>query len=116
MALLVATELEFAELVEKCVRTWNEFLRTQTIEIGSSSKEATMLLSAHQIFTDVLEDPLEYDFSEDDVTNEGPGIRMDDLYLRFMMYWENIYCTEGNPQNVNFLVSCTTRISLGANT
>jgi hypothetical protein len=45
MALLVATELEFAEPVEKYVRIWNEFLRTQTIEFGSSSKEATMLLS-----------------------------------------------------------------------
>ncbi len=68
-------ELDSAELIEERVKTWNQLLRTQTIEFGSSSKEVTILLvSACQVLTDVLEDPLEYDFSEGDTTAEGGGI------------------------------------------
>jgi hypothetical protein len=33
------------------------------------------------VFTDVLEDPQEYDFSEDDAINEGGAFRIDDLHL-----------------------------------
>jgi hypothetical protein len=69
--ILIAIELGSAELIVERVKTWNEFLRTQTIESGSSSKEVTLvLLSACRMLTDVLGDPLEYDFSEGGATDE----------------------------------------------
>ncbi|KAF8189347.1 SGNH hydrolase-type esterase domain-containing protein [Pholiota molesta] len=77
-----AIESESVQVIEDRVKTWNEVLQAQTTEFGLSSKEATVLLfSPHQVLTDVLEDPLEYDFSEDDPSNEGGCIWMDDLHL-----------------------------------
>ena len=64
------------------VKTWNDLLQAQTTEFGLSSKEATVILfSAHQVLAEVLEDPLAYDFSEEDPTNEGGCIWVDDLHL-----------------------------------
>jgi hypothetical protein len=51
------------ELIEERVKTWHELFRTHTIEFGSSSKEATILLFSAYPVTDVLEDTLEYDFA-----------------------------------------------------
>ncbi|KAI0689877.1 hypothetical protein BC835DRAFT_1418189 [Cytidiella melzeri] len=48
----------------------------------NSAKEATMfLLLSQQMLAAVLEDPLEFDSSDDDVTTEGGGIWADDLHL-----------------------------------
>ncbi|KAF8584450.1 carbohydrate esterase family 16 protein, partial [Ramaria rubella] len=71
-----------SEEIQGRVKTWNELLQAHITEFGLSSKEATVLLfSSHQLLVDVLEDPLEYDFSEDDPTTEGGGIWVDDLHL-----------------------------------
>ena len=64
------------------MKTWNELLQAQITEFGISSKEATTLLfSSHQVLTDVLGDPSEYDLGEDDPETEGGGIWADDLHL-----------------------------------
>jgi hypothetical protein len=62
--ILVAMELDSEELIEERVKTWNELFRMHSIEFGSSSKEATILLfSAYLELTNVLEDPLGYYFA-----------------------------------------------------
>ncbi|KZT18339.1 carbohydrate esterase family 16 protein, partial [Neolentinus lepideus HHB14362 ss-1] len=77
-----AIDSDSVQVIEDRVKTWNEVLQAQTTEFALSSKEATvMLFSSHQVLLDVLEDPLEYDFSEDDPTNEGGIIWVDDLPL-----------------------------------
>ena len=61
---------------------WNDLLRTQATNFAADTKEATVLLfSSHRLLSDVLEDPLDYDFAEDDPTTEGGGIWIDDLHL-----------------------------------
>ncbi|KAH7885682.1 hypothetical protein F5I97DRAFT_1874324 [Phlebopus sp. FC_14] len=73
---------ECADIMEDRVKAWNELLQTRITEFGRSSSKATVFLfSSHQALTDVLEDPLEYDFSEDDPVNEGGCIWADDLHL-----------------------------------
>jgi len=78
----IAINSESTEIMEDRVKTWNEALRARTVEFGLSSKEATILLfSSHRALVDVLEDPMEYDFSEDDPTDECGCIWVDDLHL-----------------------------------
>ena len=68
--------------IEERVKTWNELLLTQATEFGTSSTEATVLLfSSHQVLSEVLDAPAEFDFGEDDPTTEGGGIWADDLHL-----------------------------------
>ncbi|KAI0054124.1 carbohydrate esterase family 16 protein [Auriscalpium vulgare] len=77
-----AVDFESPGEIEKRVKTWNELLQAQATDFAQTTKEATVLIfSSHQLLTEVLEDPLEYDFSEDDPTTEGGGIWMDDLHL-----------------------------------
>ena len=80
--IMAAIESDTEEEIAARVETWNELLRNQITEFASSSKEATIcLFSSHQVLTKVLEEPLEYDFSEDDPTIEGGSIWVDDLHL-----------------------------------
>lgn len=68
--------------MEERVETWNDSLRTQATAFAADAKEATVLLfSSHQLLSDILEDPLAYDLTEDDPTTEGGGIWIDDLHL-----------------------------------
>ncbi|KAA1470954.1 hypothetical protein DENSPDRAFT_871282 [Dentipellis sp. KUC8613] len=77
-----ALDSESSAEMEERVRTWNDLLRTQATEFGTSSKEATVLLfSSHQVLMEVLEDPCEFGFSEDDPDTEAAGIWEDDLHL-----------------------------------
>jgi hypothetical protein len=70
------------EIMEDRVKAWNKLLHAQTAEFGLSSEKATIFLfSFHQVLVDVLDDPLEYDFSEDGPTNESGCIWADDLHL-----------------------------------
>jgi len=71
-----------SEEIKERVKTWNDLLRAQTIEFGTSSKQATVLLfSSHQVLSEVLEHPSDFGFSEDDPATEGGGIWEDDLHL-----------------------------------
>lgn len=73
--------------IEERVRTWNDLLKAQAAEFSTSSKEATLFLfSSCQVVTEVLEDPAEFDFGEDDPTTEGGGIWQDDLHLTSDMH------------------------------
>ncbi|KAI6123289.1 hypothetical protein EV401DRAFT_2195993 [Pisolithus croceorrhizus] len=77
-----ALDAGLSDEMEERVKAWNELFQAQVTEFGTSSKEATVLLfSSHQVLTEVLDDPLEFDFSEDDPTTEGGGIWMDDLHV-----------------------------------
>ncbi|KAI5992069.1 SGNH hydrolase-type esterase domain-containing protein [Pisolithus albus] len=77
-----ALDAGLTDEMEERVKAWNESFQAQVTEFGASSKEATVLLfSSHQVFTEVLDDPLEFDFSEDDPTTEGGGIWVDDLHM-----------------------------------
>lgn len=68
--------------MEERIQVWNELLQAETTEFGTGNKEATVLLfSSHQVLTEVLNDPHEFDFSEDDPTTEGGGIWVDDLHV-----------------------------------
>ncbi len=51
-----------------------------------------LVFSAHQVLTDVLDDPLEYDFSEDDPVIEGGHIWEDGLHLTSDMH--DILCKQ----------------------
>ena len=78
----IATESDSTQIIQDRIITWNSALQAQTAEFGSSSAEATVLLfSPHRVLTDVLDDPLEYDFSEGDPSDEGGRIWADDLHL-----------------------------------
>ncbi|KAG6826425.1 hypothetical protein H0H92_015838 [Tricholoma furcatifolium] len=58
-------------MMQDRIKSWNESLHTQTSEFGLSSGKATVFLfSVHLMLTDDLDDPLEYDFTEDDPVDE----------------------------------------------
>ncbi|KAI0755088.1 hypothetical protein C8Q80DRAFT_409820 [Daedaleopsis nitida] len=77
-----ATDSGMSDEIAERGKTWNELLRAQATEFGTSSKEATVLVfSAHYVLSEVLDDPTEFDFSEDDPTTEKGGIWADDLHL-----------------------------------
>ena len=68
--------------IAKRVTTWNDLLKTQATDFGNSYEEATIILfSSHQVLTEVLEDPTEFDLSEDDPDTEGGSFWEDDLHL-----------------------------------
>src|SRR5258707_3892601 len=78
----VAIDSDVAEVIEERVKTWNDLLHEHATEFGLTNKDRTLLVfSSHQLLMDVLDDPLEYDFTEDDVTTEVGGIWADDLHL-----------------------------------
>ncbi|CCL98375.1 uncharacterized protein FIBRA_00370 [Fibroporia radiculosa] len=67
--------------MQECVDTWNAVLRDQADEFASGSALATVLVfSSHKVLTDVLDNPLEYEFTDDDVNGEGE-IWQDELHL-----------------------------------
>ncbi len=57
------------------IETWNDLLRARASEFAMSSPQVTVfVLSSHKVLTDVLDDPLEYDFDENDPDDEGGAI------------------------------------------
>ncbi|KIK11539.1 hypothetical protein PISMIDRAFT_690281 [Pisolithus microcarpus 441] len=77
-----ALDAGLSDEIEERVKAWNELFQAQVAEFGTSNKEATVLLfSSHQVLTEVLNDPLEFDLSDDDPTTEGGGIWVDDLHV-----------------------------------
>ncbi|KZT74128.1 carbohydrate esterase family 16 protein [Daedalea quercina L-15889] len=77
-----AIDCENSTDIEERVKTWNELLRTQATEFATSTEQATILLfSSHQVLMEVLDDPSEFHFSENDVECEGGAIWRDELHL-----------------------------------
>lgn len=68
--------------IEERVKAWNIILKRGTAEFATSTKPATtVLFSSYRVLMEVLEEPCEFDFNEDDPTTEGGGIWADDLHL-----------------------------------
>lgn len=68
--------------IEERIETWNDLLHSHTTTFGTSYKEATIFLfSSNRILTEILDDPCEYGFDEDDADIEGGEIWEDDLHL-----------------------------------
>lgn len=66
--------------IEECVDEWNVVLQAQTKQFRVSRDDATVFLfSAHQVLTDVLDDPSKYGFDEDDVVDQEGTIWEDDF-------------------------------------
>ncbi|RPD74508.1 hypothetical protein L226DRAFT_582184 [Lentinus tigrinus ALCF2SS1-7] len=63
------------------VEVWNESLRTRVAEFAESSSRASVFLySTHKTLTEVLDDPEEFGYTVEDVTDEGGGIWLDDIH------------------------------------
>ncbi|KAL4257441.1 Carbohydrate esterase family 16 protein [Pleurotus pulmonarius] len=88
-----AVDSDLSAVLEDNIKTWNDALRDQAAEFRSSNKDVTVFVfSAHQVLTDVLDDPLEYEFSEDDPAIEGGHIWEDGLHLTSDMH--DILCKQ----------------------
>ena len=62
--------------------TWNESLRRRVEEFADETPHASVFLfSTHAAISAILDNPEEYDFQPDDVTQEGGGIWDDELHL-----------------------------------
>ncbi|KAF8652630.1 hypothetical protein AX16_004291 [Volvariella volvacea WC 439] len=76
-----ALEIEATDTMKERVDTWNDLLRAQVEEFAASASQATVFIfSSHAVLTDILDDPEEYDFTEDDTTEVG-AIWQDGLHL-----------------------------------
>jgi hypothetical protein len=70
-----------SDLKETC-DTWNSLLSSYIRTFTAETSQATMLLfSAHAVLTGVLDDFVEFDFSESDVEEAGGGIWLDEIHL-----------------------------------
>ncbi|PBL03007.1 hypothetical protein ARMGADRAFT_281021 [Armillaria gallica] len=74
--------LDSSDEMQDRVETWNGLLGARTSKFATSSPQATVFVfSSHNVLTDVLDDPLEYDFGENDPDDEGGAVWEDDLHL-----------------------------------
>jgi lysophospholipase L1-like esterase len=77
-----AVESDSAEDIKERVETWNELLRSQAKDFAEGSEKATIFVfSSHRVLTEVLDEPLDFDFVEEDPETEGGNIWTDDLHL-----------------------------------
>ena len=68
--------------IKERVETWNALLRSRAEEFAKDYEKATVFMfSPHQVLTEVLDEPLDFDFAEDDPGIGGAGIWIDDLHL-----------------------------------
>ena len=77
-----AVELGSTESIKERVETWNGLLRSHAEEFAKGSEKATVFVfSSHRVLTEVLDEPLDFDFTEGDPETDGAGIWKDDLHL-----------------------------------
>ncbi|OBZ65668.1 hypothetical protein A0H81_14364 [Grifola frondosa] len=75
-ALRLSTDLS------KRYKTWNELLQSRAKIFASDSAQISVFLfSAYEVVSAVLDDPEKFGFQEDDVTEQGGAIWMDDLHM-----------------------------------
>jgi phospholipase/lecithinase/hemolysin len=61
---------------------WNELLQSHVRKFASDSGHVSVFLfSAYQVVSAVLDDPEEFGFAEDDVSEQGGAIWMDDMHI-----------------------------------
>ena len=76
----LARETDVSDLPTRYT-TWNELLQRKAESFTEDSPQASVFLfSSHKIVTNILDDPEEFDFSEDDATDMG-SIWLDELHL-----------------------------------
>lgn len=76
--------LDMSEPTELASRytTWNELLRSRAKAFAEESAQTSVFLfSSYDVVADILDNPEDYDFREDDVTEEGGAIWLDGLHL-----------------------------------
>ncbi|KAG2147659.1 hypothetical protein DEU56DRAFT_785188 [Suillus clintonianus] len=74
-----------AELKDR-VETWNDLIHKQTASHaspgrGAQTPRSIFLFSSHAVLTDVLDNPVKYGFTENDIAQEGGGIWADELHV-----------------------------------
>ncbi|KAJ8088933.1 hypothetical protein PM082_014180 [Marasmius tenuissimus] len=75
-------KFDCADIIERRVQTWNEEFRTQIVEFQANTATAKVnIFSLHQVLSKILDDPEDFDFTEDDSTTEGGAIWVDELHL-----------------------------------
>ena len=75
-------ESDSTEDIKERVETWNKLLRIQAKDFAEGSEKATIFVfSSHRVLTEVLDEPLDFDFVEEDLETEGGSIWTDDLHL-----------------------------------
>ena len=78
----LAVDSDLTEDIRERVKTWNALLRSQAKDFARGGEQVTVFVfSFHQVLAEVLDEPLDFDFAEDDPEIEGAGIWMDDLHL-----------------------------------
>ena len=78
----LAVKSDASEDIKERVETWNALLRSQAKDFTRDGEQASVFVfSSHQTLAEVLDEPLDFDFAEDDPEIEGAGIWMDDLHL-----------------------------------
>ena len=78
IALDAGSESALAEVVKK----WNEHLHSCCKAFAESTPQASVAtFSAHAVISDILDNPEEYDFTGDDVMEEGRNIWSDELHF-----------------------------------
>jgi hypothetical protein len=78
----LAVEFDSYEDDREQVEAWNVLLRNQAEDFAKSSEETTVFVfSSHQVLTEVLEEPLYFNFTGDDPETKGAGIWVDGLHL-----------------------------------
>lgn len=74
--------LELSENLSERYDTWNQSLRFRSEAFISDTSQATLFLfSTHEVVSEILDDPEEFGFSEDDVTQEEGAIWQDELHF-----------------------------------
>ncbi|KAK1221482.1 hypothetical protein PQX77_015716 [Marasmius sp. AFHP31] len=75
-------KFDCADVIERRVQTWNEEFRTQIAEFQENTATTKVaIFSFHGVLSKILDDPEEFDFTEDDSTTEGGAIWVDELHL-----------------------------------
>jgi len=78
----LALESNLANETKGRIHAWNELLIGQANDFTRGSNKATVFVfSSHQVLTEVLDEPLDFDFTEEDAETEGAGIWADDSHL-----------------------------------
>ncbi|KAI0362691.1 hypothetical protein OH77DRAFT_1442517 [Trametes cingulata] len=73
--------LSMSYTLEQRVNVWNALLLSEAKKFAEETSSATVfVLSSHVVFSDILDDPEHYGFTEDDVNEEGSGIWVDELH------------------------------------
>ncbi|KAI0721952.1 hypothetical protein C8T65DRAFT_565188, partial [Cerioporus squamosus] len=76
-----AQDTDSEDTMSSRVEAWNEALRTRVAEFANSASQASVFLwLTHATLTEILDDPEQFGYTADDVTDEGGGIWLDDIH------------------------------------